>query len=395
MKQIKYFLISLLLIVFVAIIAWKIAESQNNMLNSDFFTFWLGSKLVLAGQNPYDPSIWLLGHQLAGSTWLENAIYCYPLPLAYILIFIGVMPIQLASPVWVFLSICSILGAIILLQSRSKDGLQLKHLFPIILGLALFRPIFTTIRNGQIGGFILLVIVLVLFYTEKKKWIVVGLLSTLLYLKPTIGLPILGLLFIWLIKNNGLKAIITNVITSSIILGISILQQPDWVYSFLKIGLSKGSDVFMITPTIWGISGLSCGLNPRCTVFVGSTIFTFITISAVILFWKYSKKWSIWLSGSIFVLVSLLITPYLWVYDQVLLLLPIIYFTSTLSQINNRYLVISLIPLLFTLISQVLLYLAVINQHDVFSILLTIFTGGAILLVEYWKRKTTNGSSYI
>ena len=375
--------------------AWKVAESQNNLINSDFFTFWLGSKLVLAGQNPYDHSIWLLGHQLAGSTWLENVIYCYPLPLAYLMIFLGAMPIQLASPVWLFLSACSILGAIIVLQSRREGGLQLKHLFPIILGLALFRPILTTIRNGQIGSFILLIIVLILFFVDKKKWIVVGLLSTFLYLKPTLGLPILGLLFIWLIRNNGLKAIFTNAITFSIIMSISIIHQPTWLSSFLTIGLSKGSDVFMITPTIWGISGLFCGLNPGCTGVLGSIIFFIITFSAIFIFWRYSKRWNIWLSGSIFVLLSLLITPYLWVYDQVLLILPLLYFTTTLARINSRYLVISLIPILFTVISHFLLFFAVTNQHDIFSILLTIYTGVLLFLVEYWQRKTVNGPSHI
>ncbi len=34
---------------------------------------------------------------------------------------------------------------------------------------------------------------------------------------------------------------------------------------------------------------------------------------------------NIWLAGSIAILIALLITPYLWAYDQVLLILPILY----------------------------------------------------------------------
>ncbi len=124
------------------------------MLNSDFFTFWLGGKMIGEGQDPFNPVLWKAGHELAGSTWLENLIYCYPLPLAYLTIPFGVLPIALAAPVWLFLSACSMILAILIIQSRTKGWSQVNRLFPVILGLALFRPVLTTIRNGQLGRFL-------------------------------------------------------------------------------------------------------------------------------------------------------------------------------------------------------------------------------------------------
>jgi hypothetical protein len=257
--------------------------------------------------------------------------------------------------------------------------------------MALFRPVLTTIRNGQMGGFYLLILVLALFFAEKKKWILAGLLLALLYLKPTLGLPILGLLFIWFVKNNGIKGILANLLAAGSILTISIIHQPGWMNSFFSIGLSKGSDVFMITPTIWGVAGKFCGLNSGCTQIAGVILFILIALMGMAIFWMYSTRMSIWLAGSAAILIALLITPYLWAYDQVLLILPILYISNTLARIKTPYIIVSLLPIIFTILSIGLLYVASIKGHDVSSILLTIITAGLLIWTEVRMRKYENG----
>ena len=305
---------------------------------------------------------------------------------------IGALPSSGLDRSGLFLSMCSILAAIVIMQSQRVLGLELKHLFPVVLGLALFRPVLVTIRNGQLGGFYLLIIVLSPFLCLKKVMVTTGILSSLLYLKPTLGLPILGLLFIWLIRNHGAKAIISNITSALIIFGASIFHRPDWIKAFFTVGLRKGSDVFQATPTTWGVSGVICGLNGECTQILGGVIFVIITLITIFIFWKFSKKWNIWLAGSIAIIITLLITPYLWTYDQILLIAPILYITRVISSMKLKYLVVSSIPLLFSIVSLFLLYIAELNQHDVYSILLTIYTGGLLFLVEVWKRKTNYGS---
>ena len=100
---------------------------------------------------------------------------------------------------------------------------------------------------------------------------------------------------------------------------------------------------------------------------------------------------NIWLAGSIAVLIALLITPYLWAYDQVLLILPILYITNALAGIKTPYIIVSLLPILFTMISLLLLYLATLNGHDVGSILLTLIIAGALIWTEIRMRKQENG----
>lgn len=391
MKRFPILILMFLLVLLLAVIVWRVAGSQDHMLNSDFFTFWLGGKMIGEGQNPFNPVLWKAGHELAGSTWLENLIYCYPLPLAYLTIPFGVLPIALAAPVWLFLSACSMILAILIIQSHTRDGLQVNRLFPIILGLALFRPVLTTIRNGQLGGFYLLIIVAVLFYAEKKKWIIVGLLSALLYIKPTLGLPIVGLFFIWFFKNNGIKGILANLLAAGGVLIISVIHQPGWINSFFSIGIRKGSDVFMITPTIWGVTGQLCSMNSGCTEIAGAILFILIAIIGMTIFWRYSKRMNIWLAGSAAILIALLITPYLWAYDQVLLILPILYISNTLVRIKARYIIVSLLPILFSVISLLLLYIASINGQDVNSIILTLITTGVLIWVDILERKHEYG----
>jgi hypothetical protein len=302
------------------------------------------------------------------------------------------MPINLAGPIWLFLSAMSVIAAVLILLMRSKEGMQLKYILPMIMGFALFRPVLVTIRNGQPGSFYLLIIVLVLLLINRQKWAAAGLLSIPLYLKPTLGLPFLGLLFIWLLRNHGWKTIASNFVGAGVVLVFSFLHQPQWVSAFLEIGLQKGSDVFMLTPTIWGIAGLSCGMDVDCTTFAGAITFIFSSLAAIIITITYAKDWSIWLAGSLFVIATLLITPYLWAYDQILLILPIMTIVHTLHEIKAKYLVISLLPLFFAGISLLLLTLAMGKQHDVFSILLTVITGVLIYLTVIRYRKANNGT---
>ena len=391
MKRNRVWFLILLAIPILAIIAWAVARSQNHMQDSDFLTFWLAGKFIITGQDPFDPILWKASHGLAGSNWLENPFYCYPLPLAYLTIPFGIIANRLAAPIWLFFSACSIILAILIIQSRRRDGLHVNQLFPVILGLALFRPVLTTIRNGQLGGFYLLILVASLIFAEKKKWILLGLLSALLYLKPTLGLPIMGLLFIWLLKNNGFKGILANLLAAGSILTISVIHQPGWINSFFSIGLRKGSDVFMITPTIWGVTGQFCRMNSGCTQIAGAILFILIALIGMTIFWKYSKRMNIWLAGSAAILIALLITPYLWAYDQVLLILPILYISNILVRIKTRYIIVSLLPILFSVISLLLLYIASINGHDVNSIILTLITTGVLIWVEILERKHEYG----
>lgn len=375
------------------LVAVIVARSQNHMLDSDFFTFWLGAKLVGQCQNPYDPVLWKAGHLLAGSTWLENPIYCYPLPLAYLTAWIGIIPMQIAGPVWLFLSVGSILAGILVLQSTRAGGRQLRNVFPVLLGLALFRPVLTTIRNGQQGGFYLLALVLILYFAEKRKWVTAGLITALLLLKPTLGLPILGLLFIWLYKNRGGKAILVSMLAVCGALLFSVINQPGWPSAFLSVGLQKGSDVFMFTPTIWGIAGSICRMDFGCARTTGSIFFILLTIAGMFMFWKYSSRWNSWLAGSVAILVGLLITPYLWAYDQILLIIPILHITSLMAKLKVRYLYVSLVPLIFSFISLLLLFAAMYIGKDVGSILLTLIVGGILVWLEMYSRKKENGNS--
>lgn len=395
MKRSGWFITFLIVIGILAFVAWKAASLQNNLLESDFFTFWLGSKLVLEGQNPYDPGIWQAGHQIAGSRWLENPVYCYPLPLAYVTLLIGAIPISIAGPVWLFLSGLSVMAAVVILIIRSRAELQLKYFMPMIVGFALFRPVMVTFRNGQLGGFYLLIIVMVLLLIDRQKWIPAGLAIIPLFLKPTLGLPFIGLLFIWLIINGRWKSVITSAIGGLLIFLMSLFHQPNWVSAFLDIGLQKGSDVFMITPTIWGISGISCGMDAGCTRIAGAVIFIILSVASVILTIKHSRVLSIWTAGSLFVIVTLLITPYLWAYDQILLILPIMTIIHQLRRLKAGYLLVSLLPLFFAIVSLFLLYIAMINKQDVFSILLTIITGVLFFVGIIWQKKVTHGTEYL
>jgi len=81
---------------------------------NDFFTFWLASRMVYQGDDPYDSSQWIKGHEEFQANFIANDTFLYPIPLAILLPF-GFLHVKGAYVAWVFLSFVMIAVSIILL----------------------------------------------------------------------------------------------------------------------------------------------------------------------------------------------------------------------------------------------------------------------------------------
>ena len=165
---------------------------------------------------------------------------------------------------------------------------MLSYLLPLLAGAFLFRATVVTLRNGQLGAALLLVLSLVILSWERHKWFIGGLLIAFLALKPTLGLPLLGLIGLWLLRQRKFTALAGILVTSIILFLARFLHDPGWVAKFLSFGAYKLSSNFGISPTLWGISNMVCNHNPGCGLWLGAGLI--VVLLAGLIYWLLQRR---------------------------------------------------------------------------------------------------------
>ena len=335
----------------------KVIEYQN----SDFFQFWLGSRDMSGESDPYNSAEWIKDHQEFGADRIAAPVYLYPLPLAILLAPIGALPLKTAFILWTFLSEAFILISILLLL-RTQDFKYSKHLLlPIILANIIFRPTTTTLLGGQFSAWLLLLATLAAVLWHKEKWFLGGVIIAFLTLKPSVGFPILLFVTLWLIFRKKYTALAGIASTGFSFLVIGLLKDPLWISKYINILNTKLENEFGNSPTIWGFSAMACHFDKGCTAWVGGIILLLFLLLNLWLFSKWRFSSPILALGHL-ISISILSTLYLWPYDHLLLIIPIVFTMGILQQKGASYLKVSSIFLLIS-IASIIIRVATILSH--------------------------------
>ncbi len=105
----------------------------------------------------------------------------------------------------------------------------------------------------------------------------------------------------------------------------------------------------------------------------------------VFLLWKSRANFMTGLC--ICILIPFILSPYAWAYDQVLLIVPIIYLVGEGIRRNWSFMVTSLIFLSASMISLVLLMIAVGFGHDEFSVILPVILLTILALMIFFPKE--------
>ena len=340
------------------------------------------------GQNPYSLTQWLAGHYQYGVNWIPDQIFPYPIPLSIFMAPIGILPIREAFVLWMYFSELAIIISILLIMS-SSDIIVTKHFFiPVLVGAFLFRPVLLTLGNGQLSAFILLNLTLIVWLWKQQKWWQGSCLLALLWLKPTVGGPIIALLCLYLWKQGHRKSLAGFFLASGLLAALGFIQDRDWIFDFLASGQRKLSETFGISPSYWGIASTMCDRETSCLLIVGAllSLLSIVIIGYVI--WHYSRTISPALIISGIIPVALLLTPYGWAYDHILLIIPITVIISKMVDWHFSFLSTSVVFIFFSILSWLLLGLAFVIGHDSWSAIVPVICLTLVLAIIYqdWRE---------
>lgn len=362
-------------------------DTVNNQ-NSDFFTFWLAGRLAATDQNPYLPAAWVGGHLQYGADWIPNQTFIYPLPLAYLFIPLGLLPYGPAFLVWTILAQWMVLASIILLVRAMPSRSFARFLPPLLIGAALFRPTILTLRNGQLTAPLLIIAVAAAVLWQKGKWSAGSALLPLLALKPNLGAPVIALLAVYLLFQKRYRALGVMALSGGLILISGLLQNSRWLIDFLAAGNTKLWQTFGHSATVWGLSRYIAPQSPAGAIALGAGLSLLVAGGLIFLFWRGRGNLSPLFAMSMALSGTLLITPYTWPYDQLLLAMPMVLITYCLASRRSSFLPAAVLFLLLDLLALSLLLVSIPYETEIWSAALPLLVLCS-LAVCWLKEKMT------
>jgi hypothetical protein len=279
----------------------------------------------------------------------------------------GLFSLFQAFILWVFLTQYMIFLSVLLLLKLYTFQMTKHFIIPIFAFVILFRPTLLTLVSGQLSGFLLLVIVCILFLWEGGKWWQGAVFLPILALKPNLGVPIIIFLSIYLIIHRKYSSIIAEGISGLAIIIIGMIQDKAWISDFLRAGNTKLFHDFGFAPNIWGMSNSICTYNLDCSIGLGSVLAIIFIVGFLYLLIRNRRNSPPAMAVGLAITTMLILTPYTWTYDQLLLIIPIIIITLSLAKDGYKFIPIVLIFLIIDITVIILLWIDTIIQKEIWN----------------------------
>ncbi len=325
MKRKLIFLFSFILLV---IILPAIALYVPNSLpaGSDFSAIY-NTDLALVHHVPiYDlPKVEALAVQYAGIPAEKFFLARFPYPPWYALstFYLGMMPAKAAATLWFELNLLMLFLSVWLLTDGWSGRLRLIA-FPLAL---FFLPVLGALSVGQYDFPVLLGTSLLIYSLRKENVALTVLGAVLLTFKPHIGALILLSVLGWLIISRsdfGRRVIRPLIIVGVVLFAIGFIADPAWSISYPKMLLNYQSEGNVSACSecaslpVWLSRWFFDGSLTKAT---GLAVALLIVLIALFYFIRSSlRSHEIVLSTAL--LITLLVSPYLYNYDFLLLLVP-------------------------------------------------------------------------
>jgi hypothetical protein len=307
----KTCLIALVFVFTVCVLA-RLVTLRADVPQTDFFQFWAAGHIVSSGGNPYDMAMWLSVHE-AYSARVMDPQFIYPLPLAILLAPIGWLNPTSAYMIWMQLSVCMIAMAMLCLSARAQH--DIKMIFPLLVCGLFFHPALANLMMGHTGGLLLLAVAVSVHCWQRDRWWGGGLALSLLAIKPGLGLPIMALVGVWIIARHNWSALAAICVGCSALLLVGMIYDPGWILKFVHI-------IYLKSSCFGRIAGMATCYGQPSVVGMGwvGIALAIILIGAFFVANIQSYRCAIGMA----VPVGLVLAPYVWTYDYILLLAPML-----------------------------------------------------------------------
>jgi hypothetical protein len=294
----------------------------GRLYEADFIqNTWLGGHLITEGHTPYDPIAW----QEAKDAYFPRPdifpAYIYPIWVAIIVSPLGYLHPLHALAFWTTLNLFLVYACLRIVYRLINKPL-LKTEIVILMTLSLFSiPTIDLLLSGQYNVLLLFIFLSSMIRIQSRPDWISGMLLSLTLCKPQSSGLLLIAIFLWLIRRKRWQEIAGFVIGSSLLWVLPIIFYPNWWNDWYTIVQWQSTRLVDMTPSLWG---LTHQLFESSIAYPISVSLVVIVLIGTALWWfRQGSKPStqIWEVAPI-TMISLLVSFYGLVYEQVFLLLP-------------------------------------------------------------------------
>jgi len=291
------------------------SEPSEGQHVQDFLEYWGAARLLVTGHNPYSPEQ-LLELQRSVVTDKKRPLMMYnpPWTLFFLLPF-GFIKISTAWPLWLTVNTaCLLLSAAQLW--RLYGGASSYNRLAWLVCFSVF-PTYLVLYLSQITPLALLGITAFLYFQERERWWLAGIVLPLVAIKPHLA----SLFWIALVASafrKGLwQPIASGVIAGTVAALVPLLYSPSIFQDYLRLVSELEPPSRWATPTLGKVLGLVLGADAlwvsHLPFFAGLGWFAF--------YWKrYRDNWDWTEQMPLLLLVSQATSVFAWTFDQIILL---------------------------------------------------------------------------
>jgi hypothetical protein len=302
-------------------------RNSNTMKVEDFGAYWTGAKVDIAGANAYDPANLLpLQQQIEPDRTQPVAAWSPPWTFAA---FAPLTPIDFAAARWSwrFIQIGTLFAAVTLLWQVYR-GPPAKLIWAWSAAL-IWYPTLQTLGLGQHSNLVLLGIVGWLACQHWERPFAAGMCLALVLVKPQ-NVYLLGfIIIVWSLDRRAWR-LVAGAICGTAAFTLATLALNPNVFQDYFAALASRPPSYTVPPTVGMMLRMLFGESNFWLVFVPP-------IAGVTwVLWYYARhraRWNWAERTPIIVFVSCITSPYGWMYDQVLFLIPIV---SILARAAHR-----------------------------------------------------------
>jgi hypothetical protein len=293
---------------------WWIFDAQGLGIPTDFVNVWSAGKLALEG-HPAQAWDWDIQKQLQlailGQSYVGNFAWHYPPPFLFVAAFLAQFPYGFAFAGW---AMVSLIPYVLMMRSivGRPFGLLLATAFPVVLANVLV---------GQ-NGFLTASLIGGTLYLLPTRPILAGICLGLLSYKPQYGL-LFPLVFI---AAAQWRAFVSAGVTAAVIAALSWLAFGTeswqaffhWMPRFSQAFFTEGRATFYKMQSVFGLVRSIGGSEPLAWTF--QLMMSGAVAVSLVLMWRSQMRYA--LKAAALATGTLLLTPYLFLYDMMVLAIP-------------------------------------------------------------------------
>ncbi len=326
----RWYLLRLALVVSVSCLGLQLLllSDPHRTEPDDFISTWAAGRLLVSGGNPYDGGQVLAVQRTAN--WTKDIPYrvWYPPWAMPILGVFGLLPYIPGRFLWYLLNLGACLASADLLWRYYRGPPHLRAVvWPLLFT---FWPAVIAVRTGQISALVLLGVAGFLALSDRRRWLAAGACLPLVAIKPQLLHLFWIAVLLWTVRGRRWAILLGAVAATAALVLAATLVDPGVVPQFLHMATYEAPQA--------PASTLGTLLRLLLAVTTGYQAFwlQFVPPAASLLwfvpYWlRRRHDWEWRAEAPIVLVAALATTAYGWIYDQIVLLVPVVQLATTVA----------------------------------------------------------------